>query len=294
MKRQARPCRARGFTLVEFMVLLVMLVLLVAIVLPAIGGRRHHGGARQIKDSANIRGIHQGMVLFAQNNNDKYPLPSVLDKANNTLALAEGADPTTKDTTSNIISLMIYGTFFGPEICISPAESNGAITMFNGYQYAAPTGTPDPKLALWDPAFNADFTAPKGGHFSYAHALPSGPRLEVWANTFLATEAVLGNRGPLISGLDAKHNAAFNAKSNTLLIHGSRTAWEGNIAYNDNHVSYESRLDPETCPYTDAKGKVWFDHLFFDETDDTTGKNNFLGNFNQAGPAPQAFKTIWD
>ena len=185
------------------------------------------------------------------------------------------------------------------EICVSPAESNGAITMDSGFEFSTPSGAADPKLALWDPGFNADFTAsgPKGrerSHFSYAHMLPSGPRLETWANTFRATEAVVGNRGPLISGLDAKHNAAFNTKSNTLLIHGSKTTWEGNIAYNDNHVSYESRLDPETSPYTDDKGKVWFDHLFFDEQDDPTGKNNLLGNFNRAGPVPTAFKAIWD
>lgn len=293
MKRQARSCGARGFTLVEFMVLLVVVVILIGIILPSFG-RRGHGIPRQIKDSANIRGIHQGMVLFAQNNNERYPLPSVLDKDNRTLALAEGVDATTKDTTSNIYSLLIYGTFFGPEICVSPAESNGAITLFTGYQYSEPTGTPDPKKALWDPAFNADFTAPGGGHFSYAHALPSGPRLEVWTNNFQATQAVLGNRGPTISGLDSEHRAVFDKKSNTLLIHGSRTAWEGNIAYNDNHVAYESRLDPETCPYTDGKGKAWFDHLFFDEQDDPTGLNNFLANYNKAGPTPGAFKSIWD
>ena len=279
------------------MVLLVVVVILIGIILPSLGGS--HRPSRQIRDSANIRGIHQGMVLFAQNNNDRYPLPSVLDKANHTAALPEGADPTSKDTTSNIYSLLIYGTFFGPEICVSPAESNGAITMDSGFEFSTPSGAADPKLALWDPGFNADFTAsgPKGrerSHFSYAHMLPSGPRLETWANTFRATEAVVGNRGPLISGLDAKHNAAFNTKSNTLLIHGSKTTWEGNIAYNDNHVSYESRLDPETSPYTDDKGKVWFDHLFFDEQDDPTGKNNLLGNFNRAGPVPTAFKAIWD
>lgn len=293
MKRQARSCGARGFTLVELAVLVVVAVLLMAILLPVFGPGRCCG-SRQFKDSANIRGIHQGMVLFAQNNNERYPLPSVLDKSNNTLALPEGVDPTTKDTTSNIFSLLIYGTFFGPEICVSPAESNGAITMFSGYQFAEPTGTPNPKQALWDPAFNADFTAAKGGHFSYAHSMPGGPRLDVWKNTFQAGEAVVGNRGPLISGIDAKHAAAFDARSNTLLIHGSRTAWEGNIAYNDNHVAFESTLAPESCPYTNDQGKTWFDHLFFNEADDPTGLNNFLGNYNAAGPTPGAFKTIWD
>ena len=49
-------------------------------------GRPHHEGGRLVKDSTQIRGIHQGMVLWAQNNKDQYPLPSVIDAHNDTVA----------------------------------------------------------------------------------------------------------------------------------------------------------------------------------------------------------------
>lgn len=55
---------------------------------------------RQIKDATQIRGIHQG--IWAQNNADKYPLPSEVDKSDMTVADRGKL----KDTTSNIMSLL--------------------------------------------------------------------------------------------------------------------------------------------------------------------------------------------
>ena len=73
------------------------------------------------------------MVLFAQNNQDNYPIPSLLDKSNNTMAAGQP-----KDGTRHVISALIYGTFFGPEICVSPAESNARSS------WTTTTTTPSP------------------------------------------------------------------------------------------------------------------------------------------------------
>ncbi|XVJ59205.1 MAG: prepilin-type N-terminal cleavage/methylation domain-containing protein [Tepidisphaera sp.] len=306
MKLQRLAGAGRGLSLVELLVVIVIVGIL-SVVMLAVFGSRGHRGPRTPKCAYNVRGIHQGMILFSQANRDQYPLPSVLDKANSTVALAEGADPTSKDTTAAIISTLIYGTFFGPETCISPAESNGAIVIDHDYQFAQPRGAVDPRLALWDPAFSADFTGSAGvesggkgeSNFSYAHMMPSGARADKWTHTnFDAAQAVLGNRGPLITGVTKgirrAVTPAFDTGSNTLLIHGSRTAWEGNIAYNDNHVSFESTMWTESVTYKDAAGAEWLDVLHFDEPDDASGLNNFLGIYAQAGPTPAAFKTIWD
>ncbi|MEK6703885.1 MAG: hypothetical protein AABZ53_16620, partial [Planctomycetota bacterium] len=175
------------------------------------------------------------------------------------------------------------------------------IVMDNDYYYAEPPTAVNPKLALWDPAFSADFTAATPGNFSYAHMLPSGPRIAIWSNTFEATQAVLGNRGPLISGVaklpSGKIAPQYNRSSNTRLIHGSRTEWEGKIAYNDNHVNYESSLwgdDSKIYMYKDTSGALWPDLLHYDEPDDQLGTNNFLGIFTTSGKTPGEFRSIWD
>jgi type II secretory pathway pseudopilin PulG len=292
--------RGRGFTIIELGAVVIVVAILVVFLLPLMAPRHH--GSRQIKDSMQVRGIHQGMVLWAQNNKDVYPLPSLLDSNNDTVA-AEGE---AKDTTANIMSVMIYNGFFSPELCVSPAEANGNIKVMDGYggspaySYSNPKAAVNPGKALWDPAFSTDFTGGKTGYFSYGHMLPAGTRREKdWTNNFDAARAAIGNRGPEMAGVGTKEDPhaklrVVNPNTNTFLIHGGRTTWEGNIAYNDNHINFETRLDPESTPYKDAKGKAWFDCLFFDEADDPSGRNNFLGNFVKAGSSVEEFKSIWD
>lgn len=297
----------RGFTLIELIFVVVLGAGLVGLLLPALG--RARASARQLKCATQVRGIHQGMVIFAQNNQDEYPRPSKLDKANKTLALEDGTSPGIKDQTKNIVSCLIFSGFFGPELCLSPAESNPDIEADKDYEYSEPTAAVDKKLAIWDPRFKATpgpaFQGTRvddKGNFSYAHAMPFGGRLKSWANTFASTESVLGNRGPwyeLVGGstgawalssakpVDAlEYSGAARAAtvSNTLLIHGGRSTWEGNIAYNDNHIDFLTRPDPDSTLFafaglpkpTNERG----DNVFVDENENsrTPGPDSLVGD----------------
>lgn len=298
--------RRAGVTVVEVIVVVVIVVIVCALLLPALGNPTHRRVNRQLKDSSQVRGVMQGMVLWAQGHQDRYPLPSILDTNNATVAEIGAA----KDTTANILSVLVYNSFFPPELLYSPAEANGRIVRMEDYALDAPTGAVDPANALWDPALRADFTGMEGSHVSYAHALPRGgegaldPKLEHWGATYIGTQAALGSRGPEITSVARGRGGAVKptyklgppdgpAASVTFMIHGSRVKWEGNIGYNDNHVNFETSEAPEALTYVLPGGKVERDVLFFDEPG-VEGANNFLGIFTGAGASREDFVTIWD
>ncbi len=305
----------RGFTIVELVVVLLVALVLAAFWLSALG-KPTRQTQPQLKDSTQIRGIAQSMAVWANSNNGEYPLPSAIDIADRTVTEKGRA----KDTTANIFSMLIWSGNISPELCICPQESNwAAMQKDEDYQYVAPPTAVDPANALWDPAFSADFSPGNFSNFSYAHLQPSGTRgvsgaastgrLLKWRDTFDPSEAILGNRSPELSAVNVSGKPTSessylpvirNPASNTYLIHGGRSTWEGNIAFNDGHVEFIKTLRPFTpsgaksAPSYSATAGPRLDSIFFEEPDDTAQANTFLGVFTTAGEKPADFKAIWD
>ncbi|MEZ6242842.1 MAG: type II secretion system protein [Phycisphaerales bacterium] len=298
--------RKKGFTLIELLVVIAIIALLIGILLPALGKARQ--AARRLKDQTQVRGILQGLVTYASNHGDSYPLPSRVDRSNNTLEVTGMVSTATKDLTRHIFSIIIFDGTIAPEMCVSPSEPNGAYQEYDNYEFDTPSAITDmqrAELALWDPAYVAtprDYTQGAGsfgytekmenngrGSFSYAHTPPFGKRKALWSNTFVATEASLGNRGPVYDlgsggantgewellddmGVTGNGTTPLGVSSQTLLTHGSRTSWDGNIGFNDNHVAFSNRPDPESLVVTfngitSDENKSHADNVFANEDD---------------------------
>jgi type II secretory pathway pseudopilin PulG len=297
-----RACRA--FTLLEAVIVVVVVLLLLGILIPA--GAKPRVLSRQFKDATQIRGIHQGMVTWAGNCQDDYPLPGKVDILDTIPGIDTSTNPKLRDS-KNIprwaLSLMVYNGNFGPELLVGPAEVNPAIRVNSAYEFTNPTAVaPDKRAkAILDPSFaaypdepggdspvaGANGVAPGAGN-SYAFLAFAGERRKAWQSTFDGTQAVVANRGPWYTQ-DAKHDWSLNrtdrrgtknilaTESNTLLIHGSRTAWEGNSARNDGSVNFETRPDPQIGPLLFVEvgdrprntTRERYDNLFTNEDEDS-------------------------
>jgi prepilin-type N-terminal cleavage/methylation domain-containing protein len=308
-----RTSGLRGLTLPELMIVLVVLVVIVAILLPVFDRSRPHG-SRQLKDSTQVRGIVQGMIVWASNNPSGYPLPSAIDPLNFTVGEPDEA----KNTTANILSVLIMNGNISPEICVSPAESNNDhIQVMSNYEYSTPSAAVLPANALWDPSFRGTPEDPirfwgeqvpgtrdaRPGNQSYAHLLPFGNRRKQWSDTYNSTDAIFGNRGPTYANDDAAPSRGkwalldgpLGTRSNTLLIHGGRFTWEGNIGYNDNHVNFETKGTPDQLTFFALGDKAAPDNLFVNETDEVDGDGNSgrVDNGRNAYLRPIAEVSAW-
>jgi type II secretory pathway pseudopilin PulG len=272
-----------GFALRELLATLAVVVVLGAVALPMLG--RNRCGSRQLRDSTQVRGIHQSMVTWRVGNNDDYPVPDKIDKAGKTV---NDDSLGSKDTPRHILSLLIFNGFITPDFAVSPAESDtDHLVAITNFHFDQPPAAADASLALWDPAFRAspidDAIGPgqtdhDPGNESYAFSPVAGKRKARWLNTFNSTEPVIGDRGPMYDW-SKDHwrltaGSPFGDRSHTLLIHGGPRTWEGNIAYNDNHVAFETRPDPPTVTFkfgsvTNSSAPELADNMFANEDDNT-------------------------
>jgi hypothetical protein len=128
-------------------------------------------------------------------------------------------------------------------------------------------------------------------------------RYDAWNdNTTSSRTAVMSNRGPLYLPGGSVNNvppserqphispafAQFGIDSNTLLIHGPETEWQGVVAYGDGHVIVSRDGASEDSPQIKASsGDLFPDHLFvMERTDSLTTPTDVIEDGSDAYMRP--------
>jgi hypothetical protein len=113
-----------------------------------------------------------------------------------------------------------------------------------------------------------------GCHTSYAHLLLTGDRrTNTWRNTQDSSKPVFSNRG-------CENGATTGIEysgSPTLEFHGGLREWQGQIAFNDNHVEVSKSFYPNNVAYECGDRELTKDNIFnaeFGECEGGSGSNN--------------------
>lgn len=245
--------RQSGFSIQELLVVIVLVMVMVSMNVPVDAAARRT--ARRMQNSTQLRGIHQGLVAFANSNKNNF---AGFDSRGR--IIANGKETTGNsgdgDTVQARFWIMLEGDFFTPEYAISPSE----VANVDEVEWGGRNGTATVK---WD-----DNTK----HYSYAMLGIKGVAGEApdanfagrgaeWKQTLNSQAIVLSDR-----------NTGTNATNQVESIHtGDRGDWQGSVLWNDNHVQFDNGQYYETKYANGALHSDRFgngtDNLFDSEAD---------------------------
>ncbi|MEE9296362.1 MAG: hypothetical protein V3W34_15565 [Phycisphaerae bacterium] len=218
------------------------------------------GHATLTRDQAQVKEIHQSLIVFARELDGSFPLPSLIGLADET------DEDFSLNHTANLYSLLVMRHYLTPQLLVSPTEPSGNILPKDDYAFDAF----DPTNGVhWDPSFVMHIDDYQiGANSSYAHAAMVGDRrANVWRDTMDAAMPVFGTRG-VRNGVGPGH--PDYDRSLTLEFFEPYRKWVGNICFADNHTEILDTFFPEGLTFDDGSGAKP-DNIFAAEFDHPNG-----------------------
>jgi prepilin-type N-terminal cleavage/methylation domain-containing protein len=206
--------KTRAFTLIELLVVISIIALLIGILLPALGAARRT--ANQMKNSSQLRGQHQSMVIYASSNNTYLPgLNSGGTELVQTDSALGGAINTvmgTGDTVASRYYILLNGQFLGGDLLINPQDSKTKYTTGQVIYTASSAAS----------------------NYSYnmlciADTANDSGRLAEWRDNANSQAVFISDRNTGTSTADADVKSLWTSQNGD---------WRGNLVWGDNHAEF--------------------------------------------------------
>ena len=206
--------RKYAFTLIELLVVISIIALLIAILLPALGAARE--SAARIKNSVNLRSLHQAQVTYALDNKGYY-----------TGLHADGRVKTTAELEAEFD--VPAGTFFG-NYGASVATRFAILAEGRYVAFEHLISSKDTDRIKWDG--NTAFTHQNVSYAALDIFVDGSPSRAAWRNDSNSETPIYSDRSTWDAGPTSIGSSLWN-----------QDIWQGGVAWNDGHTTFESTPD---------------------------------------------------